>query len=123
MDNFDVGVVGERAPVSVGLDGFVGVGSADDGAAYELSAAGRNASLNTLHDGEVVASWIEGDTVKAKILVPSFNAATGTYEWPDASAPRHGQARRSRPRGHCRRRRDRDGCCRRSRNRRRRTHP
>ncbi|MBD0271255.1 MAG: hypothetical protein ICV73_04935, partial [Acetobacteraceae bacterium] len=86
IDGFDVGVAGERAPVSVGLDGFVGVGSADDGAAYQLSAAGRNASLSTLHDGEVVASWIEGGTVKVKVLVPAFNAATGITAF-DASRP------------------------------------
>ncbi|WP_343895742.1 beta strand repeat-containing protein, partial [Craurococcus roseus] len=86
IDGFDVGVAGERAPASVGLDGFVGVGSADDGAAYELSAAGRNASLSTLHDGEVVASWIEGGTVKVKILIPAFNTATGITAF-DASRP------------------------------------
>ncbi|MBB5696539.1 calcium-binding protein, partial [Muricoccus pecuniae] len=80
----DVDLQGERAPVSVGLDGrpALVLGDSGDNGTIELSASGRDASITGLHDGEVVVSWVERtdengqpvDSVKVRVFEPSIDA-------------------------------------------------
>ncbi|MCR0983632.1 calcium-binding protein [Roseomonas populi] len=77
--NRDLDVDGERAPVSVGLDGIQDTSPDHEGAADDTGfrltadgAKGRNASLTILHDGEMLAVWVEGDVVKARMFRPEI---------------------------------------------------
>jgi Ca2+-binding RTX toxin-like protein len=66
----DLETQGERAPAPVGLDGR-------PGGAIRLTEAdhlGRDAALSVLHDGEIVVAWIEGASVKVKMLRPAIDA-------------------------------------------------
>ncbi len=86
------GVGSETAPVSIGLDGLRG--TADDAAAIVLTSAGllaandplvgsdaghtplqgRDISIGSLHDGQLVVSYIDTDEqVRLKIFVPNID--------------------------------------------------
>ena len=92
------GVGSETAPVSIGLDGLRG--TADDGAAIVVTAAGlfaendpllgsdadhtavqgRSLSIASLHDGQLVVSYIGGDDrVHLHVYIPSIDE-TGDRE-------------------------------------------
>ena len=74
----------ESAPISLGFDGLRG--TADDGSAFTLddgaggAVVGRDISIGTLHDGQLVISYIGTDEhVHLKILIPSIDQ-TGDRE-------------------------------------------
>jgi Ca2+-binding RTX toxin-like protein len=69
LDRFVIPVAGgnEQAPVSTPVNGT-------DTGDFVVAENGRDAAAASLHDGELIVTYVDGNQVKAAVLVPSTDA-------------------------------------------------
>lgn len=68
----DLNTGSETAPISIGMDGLRG--TADDGQAFDLGVRGRDMTIASLHDGQLVISYVgEDGNAHLRIFVPTVD--------------------------------------------------